>query len=265
MKPRVSAIYTKHLALDGIRVRYFEISPKNDKTILIIHGWSKKGGESWLRTGELVAQHGFRVLIPDLPGFGASREPDQAWAIEEYSRFIALFVKRAQLKKPVLLGHSFGGQIALHITAQNPELIEKVILVAPAIIRDRQFDNPSLRSRLAFLLGKGKKYAPQWLRKKLASFFESPDFRGLSSRMQGIMKKIIKQDLRHICPSISVPALIVWGDRDRLTPIQQGYELNRLIKQSLFEVFPGVSHGVHLQIPRQLATLIVGFASEKND
>src|SRR3989344_2887950 len=121
------------LSLHGLNINY-QMRGDSPNVVFILHGW---GGSlaSWAKVQELLSQHEFRVIALDLPGFGKSESPKEIWGVEEYAKFVLEFAESIGLKKFVLLGHSFGGQLATYIAAHHPEKLEKLILVSPAAIR----------------------------------------------------------------------------------------------------------------------------------
>jgi pimeloyl-ACP methyl ester carboxylesterase len=213
--------------------------------ILIIHGWGR-GAERWQKTAEKLSEAGFSVLLPDLPGFGQAPPPSEPWGVSEYADFLATLLTAKGVKKTVVIGHSFGGQLAVALAFSHPELVEKIILVSPAIIRTR-----SLKSRGCALLAKLTKPVlqtilsaesfKQW--QQLAyRLLASPDYFQAKGVMKETLKKVIAADLSSKLNSLSCPLLIIWGDKDRQISLRQLGRLKSLKPEMEIKVFPGVGH-----------------------
>src|SRR3989338_3932605 len=85
------------------------------KTILILHGWGSNSSQ-WEGVQDSLVELGFRVIVPDLPGFGRTKEPSSPWNIKDYTVFIRNFITALNLYTHALVGHSFGGRIAISYT-----------------------------------------------------------------------------------------------------------------------------------------------------
>ncbi|MBU0976520.1 alpha/beta hydrolase, partial [Patescibacteria group bacterium] len=102
--------------------------------ILLLHGW---GGslESMKALGSRLKDQGFKVILVDLPGFGKSDKPREAFWLEDYAQIIEEFLKQLEIENPVLFGHSFGGAISIKITTRKNVKVKKLILCNSSGIR----------------------------------------------------------------------------------------------------------------------------------
>ena len=101
------------------------------KDIVLLHGWGQNI-EMMRPIGDNLCDR-FRITIIDLPGFGESEEPHETWTIDKYSEMLEEFVKLVGVKKPIVMGHSFGGRVAIRYSARNA--IEKLVLFGSPCIR----------------------------------------------------------------------------------------------------------------------------------
>src|SRR5690606_31255495 len=110
-------------------VHYWVYNPTGKQTIVMIHGF--RGDRHGLE--DIVAElpKKYRVIVPDLPGFGESPELPDKHDIESYTKFLHDFIAKVTDQPPVLLGHSFGSIITAHYAAQQSQAITKLILVNP--------------------------------------------------------------------------------------------------------------------------------------
>lgn len=249
-------------------------SPANYKTfgegkpVLILHGWGGKS-DSWISVGELLAESGFKAIIPDLPGFGKSEEPKTSWTVDDYFKFAEKFTAILGLEKFHLLGHSFGGGLSLMYAARNREKVQSLTLCDSAVIR---------KERLSFRQAAAKKMA---LAKKVfvkLPFFATilplgqkivykiagvQDYRLATPVMKETFNKIIAQDLQKYAALVAIPVLIVWGEKDKTTPVEDAYTLQHLMPGSSLKIVENAAHNPHRQNPEKLVKIIVDFIKTK--
>jgi len=229
------------------------------KPILVLHGWGSNS-ERWQKVGELLVKKEFKVVIPDLPGFGKSQEPLYSWGLNDYCGFIEKLVLTLKLEKFYLLGHSFGGAVAVKYSFQFPQKVEKLFLVSPACLRKK-----SLKKRLFFILSKILKifsFLPfyQKIRKGLYKFIiRKSDYLYAKGMMKDIYLKIIKEDLSDILPFIKISTIIIWGEKDKIKPLKEAYLIKKKIKNSKLEIIPNVGHNPHRESPEKLSEIIIQF------
>ncbi len=230
--------------------------------LLILPGWGGSN-ETWKRFLSLASKD-YDASCLDLPCFGDTPCPSTRWGISEYAQFVVEEMKRRAIIKPLLLGHSFGGQIAVRLAAEHPELFSKLILVGAAVVRPKF----SIRRFLFWCIAKighllfrlpmveeGSVFAKQLLYRLAAS----PDYLETAGIKRDIFKKVIREDQRRLLPSITLPTLVVWGTHDRYTPLRYGKRIFRLIPHARLEIIPKGKHGLHIQAPERLLEKIRAF------
>ena len=122
----------KKVSVNGREVNY-KIAGQG-QTILILHGWGSSS-DSWLKVQNALVRQGMQVYSIDLPGFGKTHPPEIVWGVKEYADFIKSFVDTVKLFNFILLGHSFGGQVASMYALLYPQTIKKLVLCSAAAIR----------------------------------------------------------------------------------------------------------------------------------
>ena len=231
--------------------------------ILILHGWGSSS-DSWIKIQHMLAEKGYQVVVPDLPGFGKTPAPKEIWGVEEYANFVNQFAGKFGFEKFVLAGHSFGGQTAIQFAVQHPEKVEKLVLIAAAGVRR----TPGVAKKLVIAVAKLVSFllylVPlEDLRNNIKSAVYMAIHRRDYVKTQGIMrdvfKKVITQDLTAKFSKISMPTLIIWGDKDEMTPIQDAYLTQELIPNSKLEIIKGAKHALNFQAPEKLAQKILEF------
>src|SRR5690348_3057288 len=122
-----------NVIVDGLMTNYQKTG--EGKVLLMIHGWGDSGGTFSALANEL--KDSYQLVILDLPGFGASQAPAELWGTEDFSKFVTKFLDKLSLKPYAVLGHSFGGAVAMVLAADNPSF-KKLILLASAGVRNKK-------------------------------------------------------------------------------------------------------------------------------
>jgi len=240
----------------------------SDKNILILHGWGSRS-DNWLKVQQHLTDAGFRVVMPDLPGFGQSEEPPFDWGITEYSRFVNEFTKKINLEKFALIGHSFGGRISIDYAVRYPEQLNRLVLVSAAGVvrhgktKTNTFLALSKIGNFIFSTPILSKLKPL-VRRAAHKLVGATDYKQSSDRMQGVMKNILNENLRAFLPRITMPTLILWGENDTMTPVIDAKILNEEIPTSYLHIFGDQPHALNFAIPKQLSNLIIKFLKPDN-
>lgn len=213
------------------------------KPIVFLHGW----GGSWQSWSPVIPVFAKRhvVYAVDLPGFGLSAIT-KPHGLVDYANELASFFKKNKLSKAVVVGHSFGGQVAAKFALLYPNFVSKLVLVDAAISRD----NTTKTTADIALAKLGKKIlansvVKNWLpqfRKwyyKMRRLDESDYFVIHDQNLQSTASKIFREDLMESISRIDLPTLIFWGIDDEATPLAQGKAINETIKNSRLIVVPG--------------------------
>lgn len=248
----------KEIELEGVRVS-MEVTGSG-RPLILMHGWGCD--HSTVRSIAATATLTHTVYNIDFPGFGASEEPAEVWGVERYTRLIEALVKAENLESPVLVGHSFGGRVAILFASRNKA--DKVILVDAAGIKPRRTLKYYLK---VYSFKAGKKFWELILGKEKAQARidrmrarrGSSDYAGASPMMRRILSKVVNEDLTDRLPLISAPALLIWGENDTATPLSDAKKMARLIPDSGLVSFPGCGHYSFLDNPAQFRAVLSSF------
>lgn len=106
---------------------YRELGSFEGQTLMIIHGWLGMSNH-WLNIGRFLADCGYHVIIPDLPNHGRSFHTDM-FSYDSMAHFLHDFLQKHSSDKPILMGHSMGGKIAMKMLDMYPNEYEKCIII----------------------------------------------------------------------------------------------------------------------------------------
>jgi pimeloyl-ACP methyl ester carboxylesterase len=248
------------VVVDGLLVNYQKTG--KGKIILCLHGW----GDSSQTFSALAAQldKKYSLLMPDLPGFGGSQVPNEAWGLDDYARFITEWLKKIGVSQVHgVIGHSFGGSVAIVGLGTNKLKADKLILLAASGVRQKQ----SFRRKVLWLGAKVLKIPlyllPASKAQKLKVFLykKAGSDLLLIPHMRQTFVKFVSQDVQGTARSISQPCLLIYGSKDKETPVAYGQLLNKAIAGSQLEIVDDAGHFLHQEQAEEVAALIDDFLS----
>jgi len=251
----------KEILIDGLKINY-KIAGQGP-AILILHGWGGSS-DSWIRVQKILAKEGFKVIVPDFPGFGKSKTPFFPWGLEDYTNFILNLTHYLGLENFFLLGHSFGGRIAIKFAVSFPEKIKSLILCDSAGIKQKWGKKEILIFQLAkignaIFTPTPLKRLKDRARNLFYIFLRHRDYAKADGTMKETMKKVINEDLLNDLPQIKTKTLIIWGENDKLVPVKYAYLFKEKIENSEIKIIPKIGHSPNLEVPEKLAEIILNF------
>lgn len=229
-----------------------ESNKQNKPPIIILHGWGLRG-DVYAPLVSLLKEANFNVYNPDLPGFG--KEPlenlekitdkkDKNYNLDDYVLFLDNFIKQNKITTPIIIGHSFGGRVAVKYVFRNPEKVKKLVLSGVPIIRHK-----TLKIRIGFLsailFGRTFKILPNsiqdFFRKILYKSMGEWDYYKAGSLKQ-VFKNIIGEDLMQYAKEIKIPVLLIWGKDDKVVPVQDIEKIKQIMPGAKSFVIIGIGH-----------------------
>lgn len=232
----------------NLSINYIQYGEGND--IVLLHGWGQNI-EMMRPIGDNF-QNRFRITILDFPGFGESEEPKEAWTIEDYELMLEEFLKKVNVKKPIVIGHSFGGRVAIRYSARNP--ISKLVL----------FGSPCIRIQEELSLGvkilKKLKTLPglNGLGEYMKKFIGSRDYKAASPIMRQTLVNVVNEDLSKFAREIEEPTLLIWGTNDTEAPLNEAKELEKIMVDAALITLPGTHYAYLENLPR-VVTILANF------
>ena len=211
--------------------------------IVGLHGWARTRADL---TGPLA---GLNALAFDLPGFGASPDPPVPWGSKDYAALLAeAFVG---LDRPlVVLGHSFGGRVAIRLAASRPELVSGLVLTGVPILRKKSSPNasPSWHFRVA-RWGSRHGVVSESRMERLRQRYGSYDYRNAQGIMRSVLVRIVNESYEEDLAHITCPVELVWGANDTVVSVEVAREASALLRDARLEAIPNDGHMTPLSSP----------------
>lgn len=247
--------------IGGLDINYEDKG--SGELFLILHGW---GSNITLHKNMIdLLSLKYRVIAPDLPGFGMSDEPKEPWCVDDYVDFIVEFLKNFEFEKINLLGHSFGGRVIIKLCSRkNPFEISKVVLVDSAGVKPEK-TAAQKRKQKAYKTGKKilstplmQKLFPDAL-EELRQKNGSADYNAASPIMRQTLVKVVNEDLCEYMPSMTCPTLLIWGTNDDATPLGDGEKMEKLMPESALVKIEGAGHYSFLENQPLFSRILASF------
>ena len=231
--------------------------------VLLLHGW----GSNLKSFAALISllKTKYRVLAIDYPGFGESDKLKTSFCVDDYCDIVVEFLKKLNVEKVILVGHSYGGRIILKLNNRKdlPFVIDKNVLIDAAGIIDKKDIVVKIKIVIYKLFKKifislpisseKKDELVMKLRKKLGS----SDYGTASKVMQETLVKSVNEDLTY-CLDNMKESLIIWGDKDTATPMWMAKMMEEKIKNSGLVILKG-GHFSYIDDPNTFSRVIISY------
>ena len=255
----------KTIEIDGNTIRYVE-EGNSTKNLLLIHGLGASA-ERWEHVIPQFAKN-YRVLVPDLIGFGLSDKPVVDYTTDYLSEFIRKFLKKLGIDSVSIIGSSLGGQIGAEFTYQNNSMVEKLVLISPSGIM--KHSTPALDAYVmaalypsdssasnAFQIMSGSKNIDKKTIKGFVQRMKLPNAKmAFMSTLLGLKDaEIISEKL----VSIKSPTLIIWGENDPIIPIKYAQSFVSEIDDCRFVKMENCGHTPYVESPDKFFKIVSDF------
>ncbi len=260
----------KFVNVDGNKIRYLESGNSQD-TVVLIHGLGASA-DRWEYVIPLFNKY-FRVIVPDLIGFGYSDKPLVDYTSEFFSKFLKNFLKEIGVEKLKIIGSSLGGQICAGYASENMGSIEKLVLVSPSGAMEHS--TPALDAYVMAALYPDKEVAEnayqmmagpgQKINAKIIEDFVTR--MKLPNAKMAFMSTLLglknAENILEVLKTISIPTLIVWGERDPVIPIKFADSFVSCIKDCRLYRMDNCGHTPYVDEPEKFTKLVTDFFREK--
>lgn len=245
--PQSTERLVRRIKVGDIEVRYIEAGIEHDgPPLLMLHGY-QAGADYWFPRGipGLATEH--HIIAPDLPGFAYSGILPE-YSVAAYAAFVHRFLDTLDLEKVNVLGHSMGGQVAIGATALDPSRVGKLVLVDAAGLPRPM---PRWQEPVRMLTDRSMLHV---------GLYAVMVRLGIKARAKREAMLMLQADhVSHLLDLITVPTLVVWGSRDRITPLEHGALLAKHIPNARLAVIRGAGHLPFYQKPRQFSRIVLAF------
>jgi pimeloyl-ACP methyl ester carboxylesterase len=277
--------HRRFVELEGRRVNVVELGA-GEPPIVFVHGLAGSW-QNWLENLPHFAAAGHRVVAFDLPGFGASEMPGAKISIPGYGRFVDALLERLDVGAAVLVGNSMGGFIGAEVAIQFPARVERLVLVSAAGLTVEYQRNERALGALRYAENVVMAWAgfvgarsdaivrrPRARRLLMGLVAAQPDLLPaalIAEQVRGArapgfvdaLDALTGYPIRARLPEIGCPTLVVWGADDRLIPVRDADEFERLIPDARKFVWPGTGHVAMLERPEAFNALVDRFIAEQ--
>jgi pimeloyl-ACP methyl ester carboxylesterase len=221
--------------------------------VIALHGWARRGSDFKPVLADLDA------LAPDLPGFGASPPPAEAWGAEDYAHQINQLLDLCEAP-PVVVGHSFGGRIAVCLAALYPDRVGSLVLTGVPLVKLGARHSPSWRYRTMRSLNRIGIVGDDRM-ESIRRQTGSADYRAATGVMRDILVRVVDESYESELQAITAPVSMVWGAADREVPVSIARAAAEVIgsrgREVELEILDGVGHFVPVEAPDVLRGAIV--------
>lgn len=248
----------------GYRIHYYALGPADGRVAVLVHGLGGRS-EDWEKLAPFLAKAGYRVYLPDLPGFGESEKPENfSYSVSDEAKIVAGFLDALGLKQVDLGGWSMGGWIAQLVASRHPDRVRRLMLFDSAGLYvkpdwDTKLFTPVSSAELDkfdALLMPHPPQLPEFVVKDILRTSREHSWiirRALDSMLTG------RDTTDSLLPGLKMPVLIVWGEVDQITPLSEGRKMHQLIPQSQLDIFAGCGHLAPNECAAQIGPKVVPF------
>ena len=222
--------------------------------LIFLHGWRSEA-RVWTQVINEIENQCFAL---DLPGFGTSQSFKDGATVEDYANLVNEFIKSENIDKAILIGHSFGGRIAIKLASKKTPWIEKIVLVDSAGLKEKNTKKfiyniiAKILKPIFMLPGLSN------LRNKIYKKIGSDDYLNTNNMKQTFLN-VINEDLKPLLKDIDKETLIIWGSNDKETPISMADALKQNIKNAKLEVIENAGHFCFIDQPQKFINLLKNF------
>ena len=247
--------------IKGLKTEY-EIFGSGDIPVLLLHGW----GASFDTYRGIAAalSDRCRLYAVNFPGCGNSETMSEPWDVDDYCDFVLEFLKVMNLQNPIIMGHSHGGRVTMKLVADGKLNPPKIVLLDAAGLIPRKSFKQKMRARnfkiikkvLTFPLWKG---CTEGLLNRARAHYGSADYNAAPEVLRKTLVKLVNTDIRDILTNIKCPSLLIWGENDTATPLEDAKTIERLIPDAGLCVIKGTGHFSFCEKPYEAHAILRSF------
>jgi pimeloyl-ACP methyl ester carboxylesterase len=237
-----------------------EVWGSTPANVVALHGWRRTHEDFKGVVGPGSRSGPLASIAVDLPGFGSSPAPAEVWGSEDYARSIARMLDEGGPELAdgpvVVLGHSFGGRVAVHLAAARPDLVRAIVLTGAPVARSGgQRRKPPLAYRLVRSARKAR-LVPESVLESARKRHGSPDYLAAQGIIRDVLVRTLAEDYAPQLAALDCPVELVWGDDDTEASLTVAQAIVRAVPGAVLEVCPGAGHLTPLTVPDRLRAAV---------
>jgi pimeloyl-ACP methyl ester carboxylesterase len=224
--------------------------------VVALHGWGRRSDDFARLLSDLDG------LAIDLPGFGASPAPPERMGAAGYARAL-LPVFRSLSRAPIVIGHSFGGRVAVCLAAEHPELVRGLILSGVPLLHRTDRARPSWSFRLLRTAHRLHLITDARM-EEIRRTRGSADYRAASGIMREVFVTVVNESYERELASLHVPVRLVWGTDDRDAPLEMARRAVEIMRDAGVDVrieeVEGAGHFLPVEQPARIRSVMAEWA-----
>lgn len=257
------------IMIEGLQLTYEEAG--SGPPVMLVHGFPLNRRMWWPQV-EILAAEGFRVIAPDLPGFGESEPPATEWRLERYADTLIALLDSLGTRQATICGMSMGGYILLDLLKRHPERCSAAVF----IVTKSGADDAAGKERRLALAREATSHGSHVVADVFANILFAP---GIPERMPELVREVYgwmtatppagisaglmamrgREDYTGILPSIRVPSLVIGADSDRAIPPENSRMLAEAMSSAMLCTIPGGGHMVNMEQPEAFNRCLLDF------
>jgi pimeloyl-ACP methyl ester carboxylesterase len=224
---------------------------------VLLHGWRRSHAD-FDALASCLAANDVGSLAVDLPGFGATPAPPKASGARGYAEALAPLLEgiTAASGAPVLVGHSFGGRVAVCLAAQRPDAVAGLVLSGVPLVRSAMPSSRPSRRYQAIRYGAKLGVVSRSRLEAARRRYGSADYRAANGVVRDVLVASVSESYEDELRALRCPVALVWGDQDTTVPLGVAEAASPLIRGATLEVLEGIGHLVPTEAPEPLASVV---------
>jgi len=249
------------ILIDGLKIEYTDTATDKPPALLL-HGWGSSFDVYKGITAALSDR--LRIIALNFPGCGNSDTMKEPWNIDDYCQLVIKFLKALNINNPILFGHSHGGRVIMKLAGEKMLFPPKIVFLDSAGLIPKKTFKQKFRAKsfktikTILSLPIIKNYSGNLL-EKARNHYGSADYKAAPEVLRKTMVSLVNTDLRHLLPNISCPSLLIWGENDTATPIEDAKTIEKLIPDAGLCIIKNTGHYSFCEKPYEAHAILKSF------